>query len=80
MSERLNQLVRTFQDFFERSSAQRVFMPYLLAKKSEEFYRLSTTQSQEGDEIFSELVRQYVIELSVHQAEYGVYDFYAESP
>ncbi len=80
MSERVNQLFRIFQDFFERSRAQRNILPYLLAKHIEEFYRFSPRNTDEGYEVFSDLVRQHAIELNMRAAEFGVYDFDDESP
>jgi len=80
MSERVNQLFESLQEILTRPQRQRNFMPYLLAKKDEEFYRLSLTPSDGGIEIFYDLASEYAIGLNVHAAEYGVYNFYDESP
>lgn len=80
MSESVDQLFGFFQEILPRETSRINFMPYLLAKKSGEFYRLSLAHSHEENEVFHDLSREYAIGLNAHAAEYGVYGFYEESP
>ena len=73
LSERVNQLIIQAEEYFSDPLRTNP-LPYLIAKRDQTYYQLNLAQELEGNRILERLSQEYLVDLTVDSAAFGVYD------
>ena len=79
LSERVNQLRIQAEGYFNDPFHINP-LPYLIARRDQKYYQLTLAQDLEGNRILERLVQEYLVDLTVDSAAFGVYDWDTENP